>query len=765
MIEFDFKSVLNSINTGVLTRNAKGRVLEMNAAAEKILGIRQEQSLLLSLESLLPRIRDEQGDPVSETDYPYVQSLATGRIVQDKLIQFQSDKGRIWINLTTIPHFSRTGKEPDGVLSIFQDITERKEAKAKFLESERFTRLVIDNIPQFIFWKDTESNYLGCNRNFANAAGIDRVEDIAGKTDYDFPWEKEEADGYRRDDREVMDAGRPLYHIRETQLNAEGKKTWLDTNKIPLYDTEGDLKGILGTFEDISERVKSEEELQRLRNYLSDIINAMPSALIGVDRAFRVKLWNTGAEALSGIKKEEALSKAFDSLSPWFAQQKSSVERVFASGESILREKQSRYKRDCQCYEDITFFPIREGDRVESVIIRIDDVSDQVRLQEQLFHSQKMDAIGRLSGGMAHDFNNLLGGIFGAADLLKDFMAGDERSRQFLDIIVTSAERARDLVSKLLVFSRAETDFGSIVNLHSVIRDSEAILQNTLDKRINLVTDLKAENCSLKGDASQLQNIFLNLGINASHAMPDGGTLSYVTENLGLDEAYCSASSFDIEPGDYIVIGVSDTGCGIPPELLGRIFDPFFTTKEPGQGTGLGLSTVYGLVKKLGGAISVYSEPDRGTSFMIHLPVTRDGAAPVMKSSVPLKGAGTVLVIDDEEILRRTSRSILESLGYEVLLAENGQKGIDLFSKNRDTVDLILLDMIMPEMDGMECFERVRHIRDDVPIVVASGFIHEDDIRKLKDKGLNDFIQKPYTRFTLSKVLSRTVKKEDAGEF
>ena len=480
---------------------------------------------------------------------------------------------------------------------------------------------MIDNIPQFIFWKDTELKYLGCNRNFAQAAGQEPVEDIVGKTDFELPWERAETDAYRRDDRAVMNAGRPLYHIRETQLNAEGKKTWLDTNKIPLYNTAGELKGILGTFEDITERVKSEEELKRLRNYLSNIINAMPSALIGVDRGFNVKLWNSGAETFTGIKEEEALSKPIGTLSPWLAQQKSSVERVFASGESILREKQVRYEGDRQKYEDITFFPIRENGSVESVIIRIDDVTDQVRLQEQLFHSQKMDAIGRLSGGMAHDFNNLLGGIFGAADLLKDSMARDERSKQFLDIIIYSAERARDLISKLLVFSRSETDFSSLINIHSVIRDSVAILQNTLNKNISIKLDLDSGNCSVKGDASQLQSVFLNLGINASHAMKEGGILSFSTETVELDEAYCSASSFNLEEGSYLVIRVIDTGCGIPPEVLGRIFDPFFTTKEPGQGTGLGLSTVYGMIKKLGGAITVYSEPGRGSSFIIYLPL------------------------------------------------------------------------------------------------------------------------------------------------
>ena len=241
--------------------------------------------------------------------------------------------------------------------------------------------------------------------------------------------------------------------------------------------------------------------------------------------------------------------------------------------------------------------------------------------------------------------------IFGAADLLRNRMNTEGQNGQLLEMIETSASRAGDLIAKLLMFSRTGTSSTTIVDLHSILKDSVAILTNTLDKRILLEINLNALHCHARGNASELQTIFLNLGINASHAMPDGGKLTFSTSNAALDDAYCRASGFNLKPGEFILVRVQDSGTGIPQELVDKIFNPFFTTKD--QGTGLGLSTVYGLIKQIDGAVSVYSEPGKGTSFVIYLPL-QDAVASFKnrRKKSPLKGTGTILVIDDEELVR-----------------------------------------------------------------------------------------------------------------
>lgn len=387
------------------------------------------------------------------------------------------------------------------------------------------------------------------------------------------------------------------------------------------------------------------------------------------------------------------------------------------------------------------------------LIERIQMMEEKNKLESQLQQTQKMEAIGVLAGGVAHDFNNMLGGIMGAAELLGHYLPNDAKAKQLHRTILDSAIRAADLTKQLLAFSRQSAKASTTVNLHEIIREIVTLIKRTLDKQIVIEANLRAKKSSVMGDPSLLHNVLLNLCINASQAMPEGGILRLNTQNVWIDEYFCGASSFELQPGQYLEVEVQDNGCGIAQEHLGYIFEPFFTTKEQGKGTGLGLSSVYGTVQQHSGAINVYSELGEGTSFLILLPISED-AEKACTNFVDIKtGSGCILVVDDEEIMRSTAKAILESLGYEVIVAEDGEKALEIYKREKSKVDLVLLDMIMPVMNGKVCFEKLRKYDPQVPVILSSGFSTEDDLQEMRRSGLKGFIRKPYLTSALSRIV------------
>lgn len=388
------------------------------------------------------------------------------------------------------------------------------------------------------------------------------------------------------------------------------------------------------------------------------------------------------------------------------------------------------------------------------------DITKERELEAQLHHSQKMDAVGQLAGGIAHDFNNLLAGIMNAAQLLKSPKRNlDKKERKFADIILQSAERAADLTKKLSTFSRKENIAAKAINVHEIINEVEIILSNTINKNISIKMDIKADHAIIIGDSSGLQSALLNLGINASQAMPEGGELSIRTDNRTFNQEYCTDSQFDLNPGTYLEIEISDTGCGISPQDLLKIYDPFFTTKEPGKGTGLGLAAVYGMIINHHGAINVTSEVGRGTSFTIRLPCSDIKTKPYEPTTEVISGSGLILLVDDEESIRISGAQMLQDMGYQVLLAEDGKEAIKLFAQRKSEIDLVVMDMIMPQMNGSAAFYQMKETDPQCKVIISSGFTRDENLDSLMAAGLCGFIQKPFRDFELSRLLAEALNK------
>ena len=357
----------------------------------------------------------------------------------------------------------------------------------------------------------------------------------------------------------------------------------------------------------------------------------------------------------------------------------------------------------------------------------VQDITERKTLEAQLRQAQKMEAVGRLAGGVAHDFNNALGVILGYSDLLLPNFPAESTQHRFVEEIAKAARRAANLTQQLLAFSRKQTIQPTVLDLNAVVTDTDKMLRRLIGEDIDLIVSRASKLKCVMADRGQIEQVLMNLAVNARDAMPRGGKLIIETANVELDETYVQQHSY-AKPGKYVALSVSDSGCGMSPEIQARIFEPFFTTKEAGKGTGLGLSMVYGIVKQSDGYISVYSEAGEGTTFRIYLPQVADAAnplaAPVAPKVLP-RGNETILMVEDEESMRKLARGCLENSGYTVLEAANGEAAIDIVADHPDPIHLLLTDVIMPGMSGRALASTILRNRPEIKVLYMSGYTHD----------------------------------------
>jgi two-component system, cell cycle sensor histidine kinase and response regulator CckA len=389
----------------------------------------------------------------------------------------------------------------------------------------------------------------------------------------------------------------------------------------------------------------------------------------------------------------------------------------------------------------------------DSVVWIARDVTERRELEEQLRQAQKMEAVGRLAGGVAHDFNNLLTVINGYSDITIGRLPAEDPLRLHIEEVRKAGERAAGLTRQLLAFSRKQVLRPEVIDLNEVVREMEKMLRRLIGEDIVLRVALGPGLGSVKADPGQVEQVLMNLAVNARDAMPRGGKLTIGTENVHLDEGY-AAHHVSVAPGHYVMLAVSDTGSGMDEETRARIFEPFFTTKEKGKGTGLGLSTVYGIVKQSGGHIWVYSEAGRGTTFKIYLPRVDAGAwehRPAAESAEGLTGTETILLAEDDELVRNMTRIILSGYGYRVLAAENGAAAISIFESTEEPIHLLLTDVVMPGLSGRELADRLTRLRPETKVLYMSGYTDDAIVHHgVLEEGVN-FLQKPFTPDALAR--------------
>ncbi len=521
----------------------------------------------------------------------------------------------------------------------------------------------------------------------------------------------------------------------------------------PILENDRRITGVSCFIQNITERSRVEKALQRSEENFRMLIANIPYITWIISEEGKIVFISPNIKDICGYTQEELyladLNFLISIVHPDKHQEiENAVSRVFTEKKMFDIEFRVLKKDGTWILVQARAIGIykEEGNRFFYGICS--DITERKVMEEKLRQSEKMEAIGQLAGGIAHDFNNELSVIMGYTELLRYEVESNPVLISYADNILKGIKRSTDLISQMLAFSRKGKFLLLPVNLHEIISEIISILEHSIDKRIKIKHELKANPSITLGDPSQLKSAILNLAINARDAMPDGGELSFLTEVVELNEEFYKKDPYNIEPGKYLVVNVTDTGIGMNKETKSHIFEPFFTTKEKGKGTGLGLAAVYGTVKNHKGMINVYSEEGSGTTFKVYLPFTagilKEKTEIIRSKAIPVNISANILLVDDEEGLRTVGEKILLNIGCKVSLCKDGKEAVKFYKKYWRKIDLVILDMIMPEMNGRDAFIAMQKINPGIKALLTSGYSLNGEAQAILDKGVKDFLQKPF---------------------
>jgi len=637
------------------------------------------------------------------------------------------------------------------LVTIVRDITQRKAAQEqifsslKLAESDRASmRAILNNLPFMAWLKDENSVYLAVNERFAHAFGVDNAETLVGKTDFDI-CPQDLAIAYRADDCQVMESGLPKHLEELAELN--GERRWFETFKSPVFNGSGLVIGTAGTAADITAHMNSEEQMRLLKSAVASV----SESIIITDVAGVIVYVNPSFTRNTGFTLDEAIGKT-----PAILNSKRQAKSFYRHFWQTIMDGEPWSGRILDRRKDGTIFPVHlsvapifddTGATTHFVAVH-EDLTEAEKMQKQLMQSQKMESVGIMAGGIAHDFNNLLASLTGNMYLLRLHHQGDEEVVERTRNMETSMYRAAKMIQQLLTFARKDRPEMHDMDLRGFIKEVQKLVQASLPENIAFALDCPmTEPVWIHGDATQLQQVLLNLVVNARHAVsgkPDGRIilqLGHDHPDAQLMAEHAQASSDE----GWCYLRCTDNGCGIEPAALEHIFDPFFTTREAGQGTGLGLAMVYGAVQNHSGIIDVQSSEGEGTVFTIYLPLRSAREVDFSDDNdVCIDGTGKgILLVDDEPGLRLVLAEVLQQNGFAVWVASDGEEAVDLFRKNSNSIDLVLMDVVMPNMGGVAAAEEIRAMHADLPIIFQTGYGEDTQLTAAQTISHSESLQKP----------------------
>jgi PAS domain S-box-containing protein len=643
------------------------------------------------------------------------------------------------------------------VLCLITDITERKNSERELKEREGHFRSLLETIPDALVVYDEQGRVTFANRAFEQLYGWS-VEELAGKPLHNFVPPSELEITRQSWERTLRGAN----VVFETQRwTKERKSLDIQVSTAILRDTEGKHTASIVIHRDITNRKQADRE----RLLLTTAIEQSAESVLITDTEGTILYINSAFEQINGYSRQEAVGKKTRILIERNEKDTAvyeDLQMTLDRGE-VWRGRLTNKKKDKTLYEaEVTISPVKDkSGRIINYVGVSRDVTKEALLQKQFIQAQKMEAVGTLAGGIAHDFNNLLQVVLGYSELMLRRKSERENDYSDLQKIFQAGKSGTELVKSLLMFSRKLEPKYRPVNLNQEIIQVQGLLSRTIPKTIKIDLRLSGDLEPIQADQSQIGQILMNLGVNARDAMPDGGALTIETANVELGQEYCNAH-LEAKPGRYVLLTVSDTGHGIDRETLSHIFEPFFTTKSVGKGTGLGLATVYGIVKEHDGLIVCYSEPGQGTTFKLYFhAIQTDENVETLESETDIPhGTETILLVDDDEVVRDLAATVLENFGYQVITAGNGKEALDIFMSQSGKIALVILDLIMPEMDGRQCLNEVLRIDPKTKVIIASGHSVNGNAEEIFLSRAKAFVEKPYDIKDLLKNVRNVLDKD-----
>ncbi len=647
-----------------------------------------------------------------------------------------------------------------GAVGVAFDVTEEKRVQEALTESERRYRRLFEESRDAIYISSTDGVLLDFNRSMLDLFGYTREEmrELNAEALY-----LRAAD--RRDFQEAITRTGSVKNY-EVQLVAKDRSVMhcLLSSSVQLGD-DGSVLGYQGIIRDITQRKQAEETLRREKEFSDAALESLPGLFYLFDEQGRFLRWNRNLERVTGYSSSDVSS--MHALDFFAGEDKRLIEERIR--EALVKGASSA-EADLVRKDGTTAPYFFTGTLVNfagrrCVVGMAIDMTEERRLEEQLRQSQKMEAVGQLAGGVAHDFNNVLTVILSNADILLNGLGPEDPRREELQGIKEAAQRAAALTRQLLAFSRKQMLRPRVVSLNAIVVNVESMLRRLIGEDIELITLLDPRLWAVEADPGQLEQMIMNLAVNARDALPQGGKLAIETSNIDVDETFASAH-YPIVPGRYVMLVVSDNGVGMSAETRERIFEPFFTTKQRSKGTGLGLSTVYGIVKQSGGYIWAHSEPGLGTTFKIYLPRIVKTAEPLERRTAAVKrerGSETVLLVEDETSVRRLACKILEERGYQVLEAGDAREAAEISERHSEPIHLLLTDVVLPGVNGRELAERLLVDRPNMHVLYMSGYTDHAVLRDSILKSGANFLQKPFSPLSLASKVRDVLERRQPG--
>lgn len=756
--EENYRSIFENAVEGIFQSNSDRGFLTVNPSLARILGYDSPEEVIEAFSDLGRQlyVDPELADEVSRT-------LEEAGVVQGfEFEAYRKDREKIWLslNIRLVRDKSSAAIYREGTI---EEITERKRAEAELhfqkslLESQ--TEASVDGILAV----SNDGKILSFNKRFVELWKIP-VTVLEARSDQTA---LESVLASLINPKEFMDRVEYLYEHPDEESDDAIQLTdgrTFERHSAPIKSTEDKYYGRVWFFHDITERQRAEAALRDSEERYRDLVENAHDIIYSQDLQGNYTSMNKAGMQITGYTHEEALAlNTQQTVAPEYLPKAQEMLTAKLNGEHVTAYEVEIIAKDGHriTVEANTKLVYHDGVPVGVQGIAR-DVTERKQLEEQLRQSQKMEAIGQLAGGVAHDFNNLLTAINGYSSLALQRLEDGHSIRPYLEEVKKAGDRAANLTRQLLAFGRKQILQPLAINLNDVVTDMNKMLQRLIGEDIRLTAKLDPALKRIKADPGQVEQVLVNLVVNARDAMPRGGKLTIETATVELDSDY-AGKHIGFVPGKYVMLAVSDTGTGMSDDTRARIFDPFFTTKEKGKGTGLGLSTVYGIIKQSGGNIWVYSELGHGTTFKVYLPQL---ATPTLKTEsavvelAPSGGSETILIVEDEDVVRGLAQKILEQSGYRVMAASRGAEAIRLCQERTESIDLLLTDVVMPETSGKEVADRVSELLPGLRVLFMSGYTDEAIVHHGVLDSSVEFIQKPFTPAALVKRVREVLDAE-----